>query len=84
MRGKKERELAIFDDALPHPVPVTRDMACRARQSKERYGQKMEQGVGDRGKPQRRTNDFRSEPEQTNEGQGGGGRSGQVKTRTMI
>ena len=64
MTDEKERALTISDDALLHPVRVTQDMACRARQSKERYGQKMEQGMGDQGKPQRRTNNCRSGPEQ--------------------
>ena len=64
MTDKKERELAVSDDALLHPVPVTRDMACRARQSNEMCGQKVEQGMGDQGKPQRRTNNCRSGSEQ--------------------
>ena len=46
--------MAISDDALPHSVPVTRDMECRARQSKERHGRKMEQGMGDQGKSQKK------------------------------
>ena len=46
-------------------MPVIRDMACRARQSKERYRQQMEQGMADR-KPQRRTDNCRSGPKQTN------------------
>ena len=58
--------MTTSDDALSDPVPVTRDMTCRARQSNGRYGQKMEQGMVDQGKPQRRTNNCRLEPEQTN------------------
>ena len=58
--------MTISDDAPSHPVPVTRDIACRARQSKERHGQKMEQGMVDLDNPHRRTDNCRSGPEQKN------------------
>ena len=58
--------MSVPDDALSHPVPITRDMVCRARQSKEIYGQKMELGMVCQGKPQRRSNNCTSWPKQTN------------------
>ena len=54
--------MTISDDALTDPVPVTREMACRARQSKEMYGQKMEQGMGDLVKPLSRSQHPRPVP----------------------
>ena len=58
--------MTISDDALSHSVPITRDIACRGRQSKERHVQKMEQGMVDLGKPHRKTYNCRPGPEQKN------------------
>ena len=59
--------MAISDDVLSHPVPATRDMVCIAEpDGKEREEQKMKQGMVDQGKLQRRTQNGRSGPEQTN------------------
>ena len=73
--------MVISDDALSHPVPVIRGMVCRARQSKEIYGKKMEQGMLDP-KEEPATADLGQNPQIRRQRRAG--TSGQVKTRTMI
>ena len=60
-----------------HPVPVTRDIACRARESKERFGQKMEQGMLDEENPQKKNQQLQVCARQTNYR---AGQSGQFRT----
>ena len=44
-QGRNAQEVAISADALPLQVPATRDMTCKARQSKKSMGCRVGGGV---------------------------------------